>query len=282
MSSPDCHADGAEGSVPAKGLRPSPTSETPTAPGPSSRIVALSLSLHALMFLVGLALLLLARWLQSLNKGMLAARDGVESTADPLRTLLQQHVNGAGATVLAMSLLAALVTWWQVRWVPPDDVSRRWRRQYRLAPPPAHGRVIERSCVLMWGYGYAWAVVGAMLAAGVAFHFVPDLYANVSATSTTAPFLLIMRWTPRAIVLLMAVFGLPVAWLLWADRSRLHRMESWLDQGVPVCLACGYPLRGLDSPACPECGADWSQWYPSKDGRPVLPTEKDGRPVRPT
>lgn len=40
----------------------------------------------------------------------------------------------------------------------------------------------------------------------------------------------------------------------WGARGDLRR--QLLKVGVPVCLGCGYSLRGLgaDSPRCPECG----------------------------
>jgi hypothetical protein len=81
MSSAECHADGAKGSVPAKAQGRSPTSETPTAPGPSSRFVALSLSLHVLMFLAGLARRERHRSAFDLVSGALAA--GIGAPAEP-------------------------------------------------------------------------------------------------------------------------------------------------------------------------------------------------------
>lgn len=37
------------------------------------------------------------------------------------------------------------------------------------------------------------------------------------------------------------------------DAARFLR-AALLDCGVPVCLDCGYCLRGLSSECCPECG----------------------------
>jgi hypothetical protein len=48
--------------------------------------------------------------------------------------------------------------------------------------------------------------------------------------------------------------------------------ERLLDCGVPVCLACGYCLRGIASERCPECGVELPprvreiMAYPAKDG----------------
>jgi uncharacterized paraquat-inducible protein A len=40
----------------------------------------------------------------------------------------------------------------------------------------------------------------------------------------------------------------------WGARDDLR--QALLAQGVPVCLRCGYCLRGhaADAPCCPECG----------------------------
>jgi len=53
---------------------------------------------------------------------------------------------------------------------------------------------------------------------------------------------------------------------------RFRKLESWLNQGVPVCLKCAYPLRGVSSRVCPECGKPWDDVYPARGGQPVLPT----------
>lgn len=43
---------------------------------------------------------------------------------------------------------------------------------------------------------------------------------------------------------------------LWI-RPRIHEnlRRQLLARGVPICLACGYDLRGQTVPRCPECGA---------------------------
>ena len=46
-----------------------------------------------------------------------------------------------------------------------------------------------------------------------------------------------------------------IAGLLWfrlgiAERNRIHRLHRLLRN---LCLKCGYPLKGLPSPRCPEC-----------------------------
>ena len=36
---------------------------------------------------------------------------------------------------------------------------------------------------------------------------------------------------------------------------RKHLRETLVANGIAVCLRCGYDLRSLDDPRCPECGA---------------------------
>ncbi len=59
---------------------------------------------------------------------------------------------------------------------------------------------------------------------------------------------------------------------LWGARAHLRR--SLLACAVPVCLKCGYSLRGLahDAPACPECGE-----APSDRAREILGGTGAGR-----
>lgn len=52
------------------------------------------------------------------------------------------------------------------------------------------------------------------------------------------------------------VGGSASVWSVALFRRRIARSlrEQLLDAGVPVCLACGYDLRGQVEPRCPECG----------------------------
>ena len=49
-----------------------------------------------------------------------------------------------------------------------------------------------------------------------------------------------------------AVVG-SVAWWLYRDRTRRHLREKLVQLGVPICIPCGYDLRG-STDRCPECG----------------------------
>jgi hypothetical protein len=61
------------------------------------------------------------------------------------------------------------------------------------------------------------------------------------------------HWTFSLFLLLLA----PLAWVI-ARLVRRHRLRQQLPQPerhIPRCLRCGYDLRGLGLPRCPECGA---------------------------
>ena len=40
----------------------------------------------------------------------------------------------------------------------------------------------------------------------------------------------------------------------WRHHLRRHLRQQLVDRGMPVCLKCGYDLRGQRLPRCPECG----------------------------
>ncbi len=42
---------------------------------------------------------------------------------------------------------------------------------------------------------------------------------------------------------------------LWRHRCRRFLRSELIARGVPICLPCGYDLRGQNDPRCPECGA---------------------------
>ena len=40
----------------------------------------------------------------------------------------------------------------------------------------------------------------------------------------------------------------------WRHRLRRYLREQLVARGIPVCVKCGYDLRGQSVPRCPECG----------------------------
>ena len=50
--------------------------------------------------------------------------------------------------------------------------------------------------------------------------------------------------------------GVAIPWLSRRRCRRFLRAEL-VSRGVPVCLPCGYDLRGQQEPRCPECGTSF-------------------------
>jgi len=111
---------------------------------------------------------------------------------------------------------------------------------------------IEREAGNPISFGYWLAVViigGAVITINV---FIKRwlLVLNVPDTAAT-----LIHWT-----LLIVCFGVILRWLhRWGAASDLR--QKLLKFGVPVCLKCGYALRGLpvEIGRCPECGRPFDE-----------------------
>jgi len=58
---------------------------------------------------------------------------------------------------------------------------------------------------------------------------------------------------PLLVLALITVYywGIGMLWERSVQRFLRDRLRA---AGVPVCLGCGYDLRGTEAPRCPECG----------------------------
>ena len=95
----------------------------------------------------------------------------------------------------------------------------------------------------------------------------PFFMAAVSAAGLSLALTLVLRAAgsqlglPISQTTLNLILAFPVAipcaffgyWLLRRHYPKLLRQEL-LDCGVPVCVHCGYLLKGSPGPTCPECG----------------------------
>jgi uncharacterized paraquat-inducible protein A len=94
-----------------------------------------------------------------------------------------------------------------------------------------------------WVFGYAF--------------FVGMVVGNVAASVLRDT---VLRGTPVPGFLVHVVLGLLVGvlvgWVQWLfRRSAQQELRLYLrEQGIPVCLHCGYNLRGQVEARCPECG----------------------------
>lgn len=152
---------------------------------------------------------------------------------------------GGGALVCGLALLG-----WASARSARSTKHREWRRQWGVPAPEIVTKFAEARILFVCGL-----LSLALLALWVSGIYLPRTAATALSVACGASAL---------------ITGGGTAWL---ERRTRHKFEALLREG-PVCLACSYPLRGLDSPTCPECGATWSQWYLTEHGRPVLPMPK--------
>ena len=106
------------------------------------------------------------------------------------------------------------------------------------------------------------------------------------ATMNATDFIIAYVWPtlPRFADFLVSVAALSLVFsaylysTLWVYRRRIERVlrERLLELGIPVCLHCGYDLRGQTVPRCPECGRGFDPALLSK----VEPTSASGKPTK--
>ncbi len=113
------------------------------------------------------------------------------------------------------------------------------------------GRAVLKSCrqrlyrtPRCWIYGLAWLLSGAIL--GIVF---PRL--QVPLIGTHLPL-----WSGSGVagIILSTAFLIGFQYLWRRPIQRMLRQEL-AARGVPICIRCGYDLRGQTEPRCPECGA---------------------------
>ena len=83
-----------------------------------------------------------------------------------------------------------------------------------------------------------------------------------------------VRWLMTTISLTvtfsLAAIGLPIF------RSKLRkalRQELTQAHQIPICIDCGYDLRGQTAPKCPECGTPFDARLLQKQNQPSVTTE---------
>ncbi|MBI4717021.1 MAG: hypothetical protein HY763_04395 [Planctomycetes bacterium] len=68
-----------------------------------------------------------------------------------------------------------------------------------------------------------------------------------------------MSWRPWVRIAAQVLSQLTVLGLLiWVGRKEFRRSlrQQLVDRGFPICIKCGYDLRGQHRPRCPECGTE--------------------------
>lgn len=73
-------------------------------------------------------------------------------------------------------------------------------------------------------------------------------------------------WTPMIpSMMLGAGFGFAFQYL-YRKPVQLALRKLLNDRGIPICMECGYDLRGLPEPRCPECGTACGSRLPGTTG----------------
>ncbi|RMF71560.1 MAG: hypothetical protein D6744_17760 [Planctomycetota bacterium] len=73
------------------------------------------------------------------------------------------------------------------------------------------------------------------------------------------------------------MLGVAMHWTVRRPMRRYVR-EYLIRSGVPICVACGYDLRGLGDPRCPECGAACDPRLIRSEPDQRFSTSPDGEP----
>jgi hypothetical protein len=222
------------------------------------------------------------QWMEGMVRGWLALTDGPAPTAEQARTIVKGHVFISGNILLCFSLVTILMYFTGLKaqsfllWlgIAPATPRGKWERRYGLPMPhpPADGdrAFIRTSWLLLIMF-----LIPAVLAAFLVL-LSPRLYDPLADAPPiiSAPAVKLAEsshWVMAVFGVVIVLLAVP-SWIgTWRHRTRLREMESWLDRGIPVCLACGGLLEGVEWRACPRCGELWSRWYPAEHGRPVLP-----------
>ena len=84
---------------------------------------------------------------------------------------------------------------------------------------------------------------------GLAFLTLIAIKEFVPSTSEVA------KWSISIGGTLVLAFSMTEGWM-WLRRRAIERVLRDLlrKKGIPICLHCGYCLRGSPTPHCPECG----------------------------
>ena len=77
-------------------------------------------------------------------------------------------------------------------------------------------------------------------------------------------------WLRRTLIALYSFIVTIVGWkMTLRDRYRRLLREELIQLGVPICVHCGYDLRGLTESRCPECGRAFDSTFLTG---PIVPT----------
>lgn len=143
-----------------------------------------------------------------------------------------------------MSLIDSLVDayrrWWRRRFPELDLFATFEDAEAALFRATEQGGMRRRDYVLV---GLILFVIMAIILVAVII--------QQSAGPVWSAVMRVVEWTLPVVL----AFGI-VSFLVYFHRRAIQRSlrEQLCAIGVPVCMACGYDLRGQVDPRCPECG----------------------------
>jgi hypothetical protein len=133
-----------------------------------------------------------------------------------------------------------------------------------------------------WSHKWVWLVVIASGAGPLLLGRLPEavppflgvpkrLIFTVYCIST---FLLALLWN-------VTIWGL---WFVFVHKPiRRHLRGCLVAQGIPICVECGYDVRGQLEPRCPECGTAFEERLLQHDATdPRTPNQDQAVPPRPS
>jgi len=97
-----------------------------------------------------------------------------------------------------------------------------------------------------WLHGVLWVVLFAMV---WQLAFLTAAYFMALASSA---------------LIIMTMLYVQEKWVFGGETFRRLLREQLTARGVPICIGCGYDLRGQVEPRCPECGRPASLVRPTK------------------
>lgn|GEM_PF-1998303 len=147
--------------------------------------------------------------------------------------------------------------WRAVQYV--DGAYLRGHPELELFPTVQQRRRAIRRVVsrFMWRRAF-WSAVAKTMVFALLLGLIALALLAALRTWYPLPIRSLLPWAavPMVLVVIIAVFYAN----RWMTRCvpELLRHEL-LDCGVPICVACGYPLFELPGPKCPECGTPFDE-----------------------